>query len=358
VQQHPIHHSKEAQRAARSKLVSKKQSNYHVQSQLDKKQKMLHIMEAADAKKHGFTAPEAPLSMQSSPNTATTKSSSKPSSASKSSKAKSGGASKSSVYMADPSSKQALAAERRIQQKQSKKGKSGVERKNRTRDLIFGDGLNEEVSEEGTANARKAKSAKASPNKYKSDKFVPVSSDSRTANAALARLEKQKNGKVINSKDRRERTMNLVHGDGLKNADYEVQATPREHTAYEEEDMDPEIVGVHRSIMNLNNCNDHFAMPATAKLLRKVVNNLLVAEEEEDQDKFGKLRLGNKKIKAAFVDMQYGVETLESLGFARKSIYNEKTAQMDEYMLFDFEHKNIKALLHVMELLNEYYPEV
>merc|ERR1712129_595803 len=99
---------------------------------------------------------------------------------------------------------------------------------------------------------------------------------------------------------------------------------------------------------NLNNCNDHFAMPATAKLLRKVVNNLLVAEEEEDQDKFGKLRLGNKKIKAAFVDMQYGVETLESLGFARKSIYNEKTAQMDEYMLFDFEHKNIKALLHVM----------
>ena len=83
-------------------------------------------------------------------------------------------------------------------------------------------------------------------------------------------------------------------------------------------------------------------MPATAKLLRKVIQNLLMAETVSDQEKYGKLRLSNKKIRAAFVEMQYGVEALQSLGFQRKNIYSEKDGKMDDYMVFDFSKMNTK----------------
>merc|ERR1712244_159308 len=59
---HPIYHSQEEQRAARSKLVQKKQIN--VQSELNKKEKMLHIMNAADAAAQGQKVPDLPKSMQ------------------------------------------------------------------------------------------------------------------------------------------------------------------------------------------------------------------------------------------------------------------------------------------------------
>ena len=113
--------------------------------------------------------------------------------------------------------------------------------------------------------------------------------------------------------------------------------------------QDPEISEVHQSILNLNNCNAHDKMPPTAKLLRKVVTNLLSAESVTDQEKFGKLRLTNKKIKAAFVDMEYGVETLESLGFVQQKVYNEKIQQMDDYMIFNFERMNHKFSLHMTD---------
>lgn len=106
--------------------------------------------------------------------------------------------------------------------------------------------------------------------------------------------------------------------------------------------QDPDIAEVHQSVLNLNNCNDHFKMPATAKLLRKVIQNLLMAETVSDQEKYGKLRLSNKKIRAAFVEMQYGVEALQSLGFQRKNIYSEKDGKMDDYMVFDFSKMNTK----------------
>eukprot|EP01083_Nonionella_stella_P083127 229706_1 len=357
-----MHHSQEEQRAARSKLVQKKQK--HVQSGLDKKEKMLHILDAADAVAQGQEAPAAPKSMQHD-----TKSTTKPVSKSKTVKAQTQ-ASSESIYMADPSSKEALAAEQRIQQK-TKKSINTEERKNRTRDLLFGDGLKIKEDEMDQDN-RQNNNNTASSSIYKSDQSIPVSSDSKAANAALARLSQQKNNRIVNSKDRKQRTMQLMHGSLLKDEN-EVKAAPRE-SAYSD-DLDPEIAAVHQSILNLNNCNAHEKMPPTAKLLRKVVTNLLSAETKEDQDKFGKLRLSNKKIKAAFVDMEYGVEALQSLGFIKKKIYNDKEHKMDDYMLFDFTHINHKlrdalvhfhspsircmyrALCHVMDLLNEYYPE-
>ena len=86
-------------------------------------------------------------------------------------------------------------------------------------------------------------------------------------------------------------------------------------------------------------------MPVTAKLLRKVVTNLLKAETKEDQEKYGKLRLTQKKIKAAFVDVEYGVETLEALGFIQQKAYNEKEQKMDDYVVFDFQNINHKLRL-------------
>eukprot|EP01084_Bolivina_argentea_P030424 56387_1 len=98
-------------------------------------------------------------------------------------------------------------------------------------------------------------------------------------------------------------------------------------------------------------------MAGTAKLLRKVITNLLSAKTIDHQEKFGKLRLCNKKIKAAFVDMKYGVETLQSIGFKKKQIYFDKEHKMADYMIFDFVNVNHKGLIHAMDLLNEYYPE-
>lgn len=305
-------------------------------------------MNAADAVSQGNKPPEAPQSMQSqtkSPNPKSTKTTK---------------SNQSSLFMADPSSKQALAAENRIKQKQLKKGKNAEERKNRTRDLLFGDGLKvkeEKIGMDYDKNIGK-KQGVGDHNKsaqfYKSDKDVPLSSNNKTANAALARLEQQKNNKVINLNDRKQRTMQLMHGNMLQ-SEYEVKAAPRQSTY--DDDIDPDVAEVHQSILNLNNCNPHDKMPGTAKLLRKIVTNLLSAETKDDQDKFGKLRLTNKKIKATLVDMEYGVETLESLGFSKKKIYNDKEHKMDDYMLFDFMNTNHKALIHVMDLLNEYYPE-
>jgi len=355
---HPIYHSQEEQRAARSKLVQKKQIN--VQSELNKKEKMLHIMNAADAAAQGQKVPDLPKSMQhetASPNS--TKSS-------KSGVKTKNNTTQSSVFMADPSSKEALAAENRIKQKQSNRAKNAEERKNRTRDLLFGDGLKikeddmdyTKYNDDNASNINKKKGVgdnNKSAQFYKSDKDVPLSSNSKTANAALARFGQQKNNKVINSKDRKARTMQLMHGDLLKNQD-EVKAAPRDVTYYDD-DLDIEVRDVHQSILNLNNCNPHEKMPATAKLLRKIITNILSAESKSDQEKFGKLRLTNKKIKATLVEMEYGVETLQSLGFSKKKIYNDKEHKMDDYMVFDFMNINHKALIHVMDKLNEYYPE-
>merc|ERR1712207_48827 len=127
-----------------------------------------------------------------------------------------------------------------------------------------------------------AKSAKL----YKSEKNVPLSSNSKTANAALERFGQQKSSKIVNSKDRKARTMQLLHGDGTLQSQDEVKAAPR-NSSYND-DIDPDVAVVHQSILNLNNCNAHEKMPATAKLLRKVVTNLLSAESETDQEKFGK----------------------------------------------------------------------
>eukprot|EP01084_Bolivina_argentea_P023444 43727_1 len=310
---------------------------------------MLHIVESADAVSQGQKPPNAPQHMQYDTNN---KSDNKSPKTSKTNTNKS----QSSIYMANPSSKEALAAEKRIQQKQSKKIKNSEERKNRTRDLLFGDALkikDDEIMEYNTGNNNE-KTDKKKAQFYKSDRDVPLSSNSKTANAALARLDKQKNNRIVNHKDRQKRTMQLMHGDLLKTED-EVKAAPRQSTYHD--DMDPDIVDVHQSILNLNNCNAHEKMPGTAKLLRKVVTNLLSAETIEDQEKFGKLRLTNKKIKATLVDMEYGVETLQAIGFTKKKIYNDKEQKMDDYMIFDFSNVNHKGLIHVMDLLNEYYPE-
>lgn len=347
-QQHPIYHSQTEQRAARQKLYQQKPK--FTASELNKKEKILHIMEAADAVSQGQKAPEAPHHMQHpeySPqqNVKSTKSP-KSSAAAKS-------AATTSLFMSDPSSKEALAAEQRIQQKQSKKMKNAEARKDRTRELLFGDGLNESGPDAEPKKSSPKSGAKSS-SIYKSDRSVPVNS-STAASAALARLSVQKNAKMTNSKDRKQRTMDLVHGDLLRSDD-EVKAAPR--TSTYDDDIDPDIAEVHQSVLNLNNCNDHFQMPATAKLLRKVITNILSAETVGDQEKYGKLRLTNKKIRAAFVEMEYGVETLQSLGFERKSVFNEKDGKMDDYMVFNFQRQNTKALLHVLDLLNEYYPEV
>lgn len=136
----------------------------------------------------------------------------------------------SSVYTAEPITREALAAEKRIQQKTSKKIKNAEARKDRTRDLLFGDGLKQKEEEQNDLNGSDSKKTKSpKSNLYKSDQSVPVNASSPAANAALARLSSQKNAKIINMKDRQKRTMDLMHGDLLKDQD-EVKAAPREST--------------------------------------------------------------------------------------------------------------------------------
>ena len=215
-------------REQRLKNVNLNNKNVYVSSELKKKEKMLHIMNAADAKAHGQQAPTAPKHMQHEKPTTSI-------SPNKSSGNNKGNLSQSSLYMVDPSSKEALAAEKRIQQKTLKKVKNIDERKNRTRDLLFGDGLKEKEEEFDVTqyNDGGGGGSGGGINKtaqfYKSDKDVPLSSNSNTASAALKRFDKQKSGKIVNKKDRQNRTMELLHGDLLKDQN-EVKAEPRQQT--------------------------------------------------------------------------------------------------------------------------------
>merc|ERR1712228_641666 len=226
VQHHPIHHSKQEQREARSKLYQKKQ--IAVQSEIQKKEKILHIMEAADARAFGHKAPEAPKSMQYE----TVSSSSSPYKRSNKSKSQSNSNNQSSIFMADPSSKQALAAEKRIAQKKSKKAKNTQERRDRTTDLLFGDGLKIKDEDMNYDKHNVAISNNTKSKIYKSEKNVPLSSNSKTANAALQRFGQQKSNKIVNSKDRKKRTIQLLHGDGTLQSQDEIKAAPRQKTYY------------------------------------------------------------------------------------------------------------------------------
>lgn len=189
-------------------------------------------MEAADAKALGQKVPEAPKSMQY--DSVSTSISPSPSKRTKSKQQNINN--QSSIFMADPSSKQALAAEKRIAQKKSRKAKNTQERRDRTTDLLFGDGLKIKDEDMNFDKNNDAPSNNTKSKIYKSENNVPLSSNSKTANAALQRFGKQKSNKIVNSKDRKARTMQLLHGDGaLQSKDeVEVKAAPRQR-AYDDD---------------------------------------------------------------------------------------------------------------------------
>lgn len=258
--------------------------------------------------------------------------------------------------MASPSSKQALAAQQRMQAKsRTNKSSSAQERKNRTAQLLFGDGLTIYSTIDSTTdeirNSPKIQSSVV-PSATKSVSSL-VKNESQAANAAMKRLNMNQS-KKLSTNERKARTMQLMHGDLLKNDEVSI---PHERKADGYLDIANDLKDVHQSLLNLQNCNPHLKMPATAKLLRKILSNILQAESIEDQEKYGKIRLTQKKIKSAIVDMKYGVDILTDLGFVNKRIVNEKSGMMDEYMVYDFENANQKAIWHVMELLDEHYPE-
>lgn len=203
-------------------------------------------MNAADAVSQGQKVPEAPKHMQYNKKQNETESSL---SSPKSNNNNKINGSSSSLFMADPSSKEALAAEARIKQKTLNKVKNKQERKDRTMDLLFGDGLKQKEEEYDVSkyNEDQLNHNKTNNNKdgvfYKSDKDVPLSSNSNTAKAALARFGQQKNNKIINQKDRKNRTMQLMHGDLLKDED-EVKAQPRQRI-YDDDIVMITIISLH-----------------------------------------------------------------------------------------------------------------
>merc|ERR1719203_654850 len=181
-------------------------------------------MNAADAKASGQKAPEAPKFMQYEAPSATLS----PSKTRNHSK-QSNNSSQSSIFMADPSSKQAQAAEKRIAQKKSNKAKNTQERKDRTLNLLFGDGLKMKDEDMNFDKANNGTSNQPKSTMYKSEKHVPQSNN-KTANAALERFGKQKSNKIVNSKDRKARTIKLLHGDNALQSQDEIKAAPRQKT--------------------------------------------------------------------------------------------------------------------------------
>ena len=113
---------------------------------------------------------------------------------------------------------------------------------------------------------------------------------------------------------------------------------------------------MQQSLLNLQNCNAHDKVPVTARLLRKVISNLLKAESVTEMEKFGKLRLSNAKIRSCFVDMVAGLHCLEALGFTKKMVMNDKGVR-EEYMVFDFSKRDPKVLWHAMNLIDLHYPD-
>jgi len=121
------------------------------------------------------------------------------------------------IYMSEPSSKQALAAEQRLKSKNIKK--NDKDRKKKTINLVFGDGLKtpELNSDDIKKNNLKYKQDLAKKQVTVNKKTARnendiVFNDTRAANAAIDRLYGKKKTGI---KERKQRTMDLLHGDLL-----------------------------------------------------------------------------------------------------------------------------------------------
>ena len=121
------------------------------------------------------------------------------------------------IYMSEPSSKQALAAEQRLKSKNVKK--NDKDRKKKTINLVFGDGLKtpELNSDDIKKNNLKYKQDLAKKQVTVNKKTARnendiVFNDTRAANAAIDRLYGKKKTGI---KERKQRTMDLLHGDLL-----------------------------------------------------------------------------------------------------------------------------------------------
>ncbi|ETO27809.1 hypothetical protein RFI_09323, partial [Reticulomyxa filosa] len=288
-----------------------------------------------------------------------------------------------SVYLVEPGTREAIAAEQRLAMKQKKpKQVSTEERRAKTKDLLFGDGLKEK---ELTPNANVSQTTSIATEDTSSSNLTEsdiVMASGKAAESAFNRMKAK--GSSVASQERKERTAMLIHGDLLKDNNATqpllrpVQGadTPQERKAQ-----------VEQALRNLQNCNSHTQVPATAKLLVKIITNSLLsiqtnthtrfalyinffflikikimtidnnknmgkviiknltvycnknkvisAETLSDQEKFGKLRLANPKIKQSFVDLTGGLDCLVALGFEQRTVANDANV-LEEYMIFDF----------------------
>lgn len=274
---------------------------------------------------------------------------------------------------------QANAAEARMQAKQRKGGVANKERKDRTKELLFGDGLKEKENpsdsnsnlpipnNQKSQSSNKNRSVSPSPqNKSNSNNVFQAAGD--VASAAITRMENKtrKGGGV--SKERKDRTIQLLHGDLLNNKKEDGNSNNDENESKVEKwepdpsieygDMPEPTIRVKQSLTKMQNNNSSFDVTPTAKLLKKIISNILKVEPNNisDQEKYGKLRLNNPKINKAFVQLKFGLETLNSLGFNHTILPNEQGIH-EEYMVYDFNLNNQEQLWYAINAIDTYYPD-
>jgi len=262
----------------------------------------------------------------------------------------------SSIYLVEPGTREAIAAEQRLAMKSKKPKQQSIDdRRTKTKDLLFGDGLKDkELSPNPTSSNINVSSNTNVEDGNKPTENDIIMSGSKAAESAINRVKMK--GSHATTKERKERTAMLIHGDLLKDEN-EVQPSLRGTTEINAGDEGSSKTQVEQALRNLQNCNSHVQVAATAKLLSKIIANIISAETLSDQEKFGKLRLANAKIKQAFADLTGGLECLTILGFEQQSIESD-TKVMEDYMVFDFSKIDKESLWHALHLIDLYYPQV
>jgi len=89
----------------------------------------------------------------------------------------------------------------------------------------------------------------------------------------------------------------------------------------------------------------------TAKIMLKMIDNLLKAETVEQKEKFGRLRLNNKAIIKRFVKVPYALALLGAIGFVKD------TSGDEEVLNFEYTDLNRESLEFLKQCIQDYQAE-
>jgi len=245
----------------------------------------------------------------------------------------------------------ANAALSRVQVSPKKKKK----RLGKTADMILAEARTEEVLEE--KNRRDSPETSIIDKKKSHELHVARGGASEAARDRMEGARKKRGKGVLTNESR---AHELLYGDVLKQEEHQVfkasdgsefqSATSRDK--YEEE-----LENQSKFLSPIEKISEHFILfvnwsesdiiAGTTKIMLKMIDKLLMAETEDEKQKFGRLRLNNKAIIKRFVKVPYALALLGAIGFVRAKSAGE------EVLSFRYTDDNRKSLEFLKQCILE-----